>query len=819
MSAAFELAARALILLMAASAVAALLRHRPASLRALVWTVALAGLLVLPVISLVTPEWRVEVWTEAAPAAAAPATATARTIDPVDVPPVRPAGLEAREIAPRTVRSTASVAPQPVAAPIAAPIDWSAAAVLFTALVTLVLLARIVVSHARMARIVADAPEADGAWGALVDDVRGALGIRRLVAVHLTGAVNVPAIVGVFRPALLLPADAAEWPADMRRAVVLHELAHVARWDALSQLVSQVACAVYWCIPLVWHGARRAAALRERASDDHVLRAGVRASTYADSLIGLARLARGVDLQAAALSMARPSRMRERVVAILDPDVRRDAPARRTIGAILMAACAAIAAIAAVQPVAARLQAAAMPETMITTAALPDRPAQNANMAARADSNVAASTPASDSTAADAVTAVDEPTSQPPDQPGGEQQTGPRICSGDLDQSSTSISDDDNGKRSWKVTLSGGSCKVELRTEGKVEFNADFTDIASVGSNGFFRLDVSDGGARRQLEIESRNGTLERRWRVDGREQAYDAAARAWFGEFLIELDRRTAVGVDVRLPQLMKQGGVDAVLRETGLIKSDYARGRYYERLAKEARLTTADVTRILQQAAPLTKSDYYAHSLIAAFASRGVTDDTQRAAVGRLIEGMDSDYYRAESIALLVARGPVSAGEMDFLLRMIPRMDSDHYQLQVLTHALKGGKMTAAQQAMLTSVAVAIESDYYAAEFMKALVAAGSSAPPAQSILKAMPQVESDHYRTEILGALLESPQLSEADLLGIVSASDGMSGHYAAETLRRVLRHRAVSERVRTAALHVADGLSKHYADEVRRAAGAK
>ena len=818
MSAAFELAARALILLTAASAAAVLLRHRPASLRALVWTVALAGLIVLPVISLVTPEWRVEVWTEAAPAAAAPAAVAARIVNPVDAPPARPAGLAPREIAPRATRRAASLAPEPAAAPVPAPIDWSAAAIVFSALVTLVLLARIVVSHARMARIVADAPEADDAWGALVNGVRGALRIRRLVPVHLTGAVNVPAIVGVFRPALLLPADAAEWPGEMRRAVVLHELAHVARWDALSQLVSQIACAIYWCIPLVWHGARRAAALRERASDDHVLRAGVRASTYADSLIGLARLARGVDLQAAALSMARPSRMRERVVAILDPDVRRDAPARPTIGAILMVACATVAALAAVQPVAARLQAAAIPETVITTAALPDRSAQAAAAATRADGNAVPSTPASNS-GADTAAPIGEPPAEPADRSGGEQQSGPRICSGDLDESSTSISDDDNGKRSWKVSLSGGGCKVGLHTEGKVEFNADFTDVASIGSNGFFRLDVSDGGARRQLEIESRNGTLERRWRVDGREQPYDAAARAWVADFLIELDRRTAAGVDVRLPQLLKQGGVDAVLKETELIKSDYARGRYYERLAKEARLTTADVTRILQQAAPLTKSDYYAHSLIAALAGRGITDEAQRAAVGRLIEGMESDHYRAESISLLVARGPVSASEMDFLLRMIPRMDSDHYQLQVLTHALKGGKMTAAQQAMLTSAAASIESDYYAAEFMKALMAAGSSTPPAQAILKAMPQIESDHYRTEILGALLESPQLSEADLLGVVAASDGMSGHYAAETLRRVLRHRAMTERVRMAALRVADGLSGHYAEEIRRAAGVR
>ena len=812
MSAAFDLAARALVLLMTASLAAALLRHRPASLRALVWTVALAGLLLLPVVSLVTPEWRVGVWSAPAPVVAAPAAeATWTPVDPIDAPPLRAAGRSSLDTGVR------AVAPAPVAAaaaPAPVRINWSAAALALTALMTIVLLARIAVSHGRMARIVARASDAGAAWTALVADVRGALGIRRAVPVRITGAINVPAIVGVFRPALLLPADAGDWPSDMRRAVVLHELAHVARWDALSQLVSQLACAVYWCIPLVWYGARRAAALRERASDDHVLRAGVRASTYADSLIGLARLAHGGDMQAAALSMARPSRMRERVVAILDPEVRRDAPPRRTIGVIVMAASAAIAALAAVQPATARLEAAALPETVITTAA-PTRPiASPPTIAPAAEASDAPTTPAAAGVAADIASATDAPVETPAES----QQTGPRLCSGKLDQSSTSINDDD-GKRSWKVTLSGGGCKVDLRTEGKVEFNPEFTDIASVGPNGFFRLDVRDGGARRQLDIESRNGSMTRQWRVDGTEQPFDASARAWLADFLIELDRRTAVGVDVRLPQLLKQGGVDAVLKETALIRSDYARGRYYERLAKEARLSTADATRILQQAAPLTESDHYANALIAAFAGRGITDEAQRAAIGKLIDGMESDHYRAESIAVLVSRGPVSAGEMDFLLRMIPRMDSDHYQLQVLTHALEGGRMTTAQQAMLTAAAASIESDHYAAQFMKAIVESGPAAPPAQAMLRHMPSIESDHYRTEIFESLLSSSQLSEADLLGIVSAADGMSGHYAAETLRGVLRHRAVSDRVRTAALRAADGLSKHYAEEVRRAAGVR
>src|SRR6185436_15980489 len=123
-----------------------------------------------------------------------------------------------------------------------------------------ILLIRIAAGYRQMQRISNHSADADAVWQALVDEVREELRITRHVSVRVTGATNVPAVTGFSRPVLLLPMDTAEWPLDVRRAVVLHELAHVVRRDALSQLVGQIACALYWFVPLAWYGARRAAA-------------------------------------------------------------------------------------------------------------------------------------------------------------------------------------------------------------------------------------------------------------------------------------------------------------------------------------------------------------------------------------------------------------------------------------------------------------------------------------------------------------------------------------------------------------------------------
>lgn len=154
----------------------------------------------------------------------------------------------------------------------------------------------------------------DAEWQSLLDEGRSQLALRRRVSLRFGPDGLIPTTTGILRPVILLPRDAREWPEPRRRAVLLHELAHVARRDVMMQLAERVSCLVHWFNPWIWKLARVADLERERACDDRVLASGIPAGDYAEDLLLVASGRRRLPF---ALGMASPTDLGTRVEAIL----------------------------------------------------------------------------------------------------------------------------------------------------------------------------------------------------------------------------------------------------------------------------------------------------------------------------------------------------------------------------------------------------------------------------------------------------------------------------------------------------------------------
>jgi beta-lactamase regulating signal transducer with metallopeptidase domain len=107
-----------------------------------------------------------------------------------------------------------------------------------------------------------------------------------------------PAVVGVFRPRISLPAGIERvLNADELEAVLLHETTHARRRDNLIRLVHEIGVSAFWFHPLVWLAGSRLSLYRELSCDESVIR-GARGGELVSALAKLAHPGETLLLQA-----------------------------------------------------------------------------------------------------------------------------------------------------------------------------------------------------------------------------------------------------------------------------------------------------------------------------------------------------------------------------------------------------------------------------------------------------------------------------------------------------------------------------------------
>jgi len=145
----------------------------------------------------------------------------------------------------------------------------------------------------RRARPIDAAPagsaQGDVPWQSLLGEMCRTLNLKRVPELLVLPGSVMPMTFGLLRPRILLPEECLLWTPERKRAVLLHELAHVKRCDVAWQFFAQLAAALWWFQPLSWFTRRSLRLESERACDELVLRSGIKASDYAAELLAIAQ--------------------------------------------------------------------------------------------------------------------------------------------------------------------------------------------------------------------------------------------------------------------------------------------------------------------------------------------------------------------------------------------------------------------------------------------------------------------------------------------------------------------------------------------------
>jgi hypothetical protein len=581
-------------------------------------------------------------------------------------------------------------------------------------------------------------------------------------------------------------------------------MAHVKRLDALTQLLGQVALALFWFDPLVWIANRRLQLEREHACDDYVLRHGTQPSTYAADLLSMVQSLgtpshRSTQPAFAALAMARRSEFEGRMLSILDPVLDRH-PLDR--GRTLMSAFVAlliIVPLAALQPYRPAPQSPAVATHADTATSRESSASQTQSRSQSITVNDSSWSAPKDGPLAERLHSLDtgratlgrklgsidrsrEETGAVTETitgPGGE----PSCDQLQPDNSTFSMHDnvDDNDAHTLRVLNNNHGHCTQAIIRGRFTTSPAEDRIVTLSSDGLVTLRERDSGSDRAVTIRPAAAgsadALSIRFRLNGVDAPFDATAQRWLAGLLPGLLAEASINVEPRVARWRAEGGTDAVLRHIAALRSSSAKRNHYDVLLAQ-RLPAAELQQVVVQAGGDVPSSSDLRAVLSKAASQSRTGEVAGSALESSIAKVASSTDRA---AVLEAFGQTD--DRDQLLAVmrvaatVPSSTDKANLVSALAPRYLGRNDAALRDAFFRTLLTIPSSTDKANVLEEAIPFAVKSNEVALAIIVADTTVPSSTDRANVLIALAErgairTPALRDAYLRavqGIPSSTD--------------------------------------------------
>jgi bla regulator protein BlaR1 len=128
-------------------------------------------------------------------------------------------------------------------------------------------------------------------WRLFVTRIAAQLNIKQKIKIFLSDTINTPMTIGFLKPVILIPvASINHLTTDQLEAVLLHELAHIKRYDYLVNIILSVVEISLFFNPFTQLLSKSIRKERENSCDDWVLQFQYDASVYAEALLRIACL-------------------------------------------------------------------------------------------------------------------------------------------------------------------------------------------------------------------------------------------------------------------------------------------------------------------------------------------------------------------------------------------------------------------------------------------------------------------------------------------------------------------------------------------------
>lgn len=364
--------------------------------------------------------------------------------------------------------------------------------------------------------------------------------------------------------------------------------------------------------------------------------------------------------------------------------------------------------------------------------------------------------------------------------------------------------------RNGKTTISvknGKRHSFSLEYEGEITLSDDDKDVIAISDGGYMEIKKSAFGSRRRIFMEAdNNGRLIKKYYIGSSEEPFANEGKAWLAEVLPDVLRSSTLAAKQRVDRFYAKGGTSAVLREVGLMDSDYVKSAYIK-LLLDKNLKNGDLISILKLVGSDINSDHHQAQILKHNTKAFLTSEATTGAYIEATGQINSDHHQSDVLKKSIRDGNISEAQMKSLFAITKNINSDHHKASVLKEVMKSRSLNTENIELLISASRDINSDHHKAQVLKtALATAELSKSGYSAFLSSMSDINSDHHCASILTELLDN-KLDSSSLEELLQlAHDNMSSdHHQATVLKKVVQKQTLEGENITVLLRALKGMS--------------
>ena len=234
-----------------------------------------------------------------------------------------------------------------------------------------------------------------------------------------------------------------------------------------------------------------------------------------------------------------------------------------------------------------------------------------------------------------------------------------------------------NGEFEWRH----GPRTVFVKQLGEIGFANNDEDVLRVSTGGYLFIQESVLLDSRSLEFTCQpDGSVGRRFVVNGEETAVDRDARAWMARMLPEILRRTGINASERATRILDRQGFEALFAEVRLLPRDTDRVRYLQEAIESGGLTADQKLRIVRD---MTTMFHMSDSKKSAVLSDWAPEYSEVELLAGFLkagETIGASSTKARFALSLIELHCGSAEKMGMILSSVKRIGSDSHKAKVL-------------------------------------------------------------------------------------------------------------------------------------------